>query len=498
MRSATLRPRFFAILSVAALLFLAACARTPEGREADHLQKGKNYVEKKEYRKAVIEFKIASQNMPKDAEPFYQMGMTYLRGGAGKLAVEAFQKAVDLNPKNEEAQYQLALFKVSSSKQETVQEAGAFLADYLRVHPDNAEGLGSLALADAKLGDKDGAIKMLDMAESKDPSNVRPAARMVAIYAAKGDAETAKQIALDISARLPNSPDAATLRAEVSFAMRDMSDTDAQISRALSLKRDFRPALEMRLRREVMNGDQQGAEQTTQQLAELPQERTWGAYARLLFTEKKIDQGIAEFEHVLKEHKDNNDLRDDYSSTLLTYGRTKEATAVVAGTLKKNPKDRTALMQRVSLELEGGNIDGADKDVKTLHELKVFTAQLSFDESRIAAARGEIIRQGDLLAAVLKQNPRFLPARLELSRLLVSSGKARDAIGILDQASPREKGDIRFPFLQEYGADGGGRVGRGKKGHCHRGEGISDPAVPLSRRDVTSERSRSRRRPQIA
>ena len=93
MRSATLRPRFFAILSVAALLFLAACARTPEGREADHLQKGKNYVEKKEYRKAVIEFKIASQNMPKDAEPFYQMGMTYLRGGAGSWLWRLFRRS---------------------------------------------------------------------------------------------------------------------------------------------------------------------------------------------------------------------------------------------------------------------------------------------------------------------------------------------------------------------------------------------------------------------
>ncbi len=40
------------------------------------MQKGKGYVEKKEYRKAVIEFKIASQNMPNDSEPFYQLGMT--------------------------------------------------------------------------------------------------------------------------------------------------------------------------------------------------------------------------------------------------------------------------------------------------------------------------------------------------------------------------------------------------------------------------------------
>ena len=49
-------------------------------------------MEKKEYRKAVIEFKIASQNMPKDAEPFYQMGMTYLRGGGGSWLWRLFRR----------------------------------------------------------------------------------------------------------------------------------------------------------------------------------------------------------------------------------------------------------------------------------------------------------------------------------------------------------------------------------------------------------------------
>ncbi len=88
------------------------------------------------------------------------------------------------------------------------------------------EALGSLALADAKLGNKDVAISMLDLAESKDPSNVRPVARVISVYAAKGDAETAKQISREISERLPNSPDAATLRAEVSLATRDLADAD--------------------------------------------------------------------------------------------------------------------------------------------------------------------------------------------------------------------------------------------------------------------------------
>ncbi len=84
-----------------------------------------------------------------------------------------------------------------------------------------------------------------------------------------------------------------------------------------------------------------------------------------------------------------------------------------------------------------------------LQELEVRSPpSLSFDQARIAGARGEIIRQGDLLTEALKQNARLLPARLELSRLLVASGKARDAVGILDPGdSPLEKRTAGLLFL---------------------------------------------------
>jgi Tfp pilus assembly protein PilF len=85
-------------LTAIGLFFLTACSTTPEAREATHMLRGKGYLQTKEYKKAVIEFKVASQNMPKDAEPVYQLGMTYLAGGAPRLAVEAFTKAVALNP----------------------------------------------------------------------------------------------------------------------------------------------------------------------------------------------------------------------------------------------------------------------------------------------------------------------------------------------------------------------------------------------------------------
>lgn len=60
-------------LAAAALLFLTACSTTPQAREEKHMLRGRRFIAAKEYRKAIIEFKVASQNMPKDAEPFYQL-----------------------------------------------------------------------------------------------------------------------------------------------------------------------------------------------------------------------------------------------------------------------------------------------------------------------------------------------------------------------------------------------------------------------------------------
>jgi tetratricopeptide (TPR) repeat protein len=432
----------------AGLLFLTACSTTPEAREAKHMLRGKSDVAAKKFKDAVIEFKVASQNMPKDAEPVYQLGMTYLSMGAGRQAVEAFTKAAGLNPKHEGAQYQMALVKVGSNKPDVVQDAKQVLSAFLGGHPDDAEAMGALALAEAKLGNRPEALKLLEAATAKNPANTRPAAMIIALYAAKGDVDTAKQIARDLAERLPNSPDAAILRAQVSLATRDLVDTDAQISRALALKRDFRPALELRLRRELMNSDAKGAEQTTQELSKLPEKQTWAAYARVLFSEKKVDQGIAEYQRVLKEHGDDAQVRDEYSAMLTSAGRGKEAATVTAATLVKNPKDASALLQRTTFALDKGDLDGAARDVKTLQEIKAFSPQLSYQESRIFGARGETARQGDLLAEALRSNPRLLSARLELSRVLIGAGNAREALTILDQAVPIEKRTVEFAFYR--------------------------------------------------
>ena len=81
-----------------AILTLSACHQSPEAREAAFLDKGKKAFQKKDYAVAILQFKNASAAKPWDAEPYYQLGLSYKAEGDFKSAADGFRKAIEANP----------------------------------------------------------------------------------------------------------------------------------------------------------------------------------------------------------------------------------------------------------------------------------------------------------------------------------------------------------------------------------------------------------------
>lgn len=448
----------------AGLLLMAACSRTPQQLEAEHMGKAKAYLAKKEYRKAVIEFKIASQNMPRDPEPLYQLAALYDEAKAGALAIETLHRALGVDPTHEASQLRLATIQVSSGHDDTVEEARRTLEGYLGKHPKDANALGSLALAEAKLNRPDQALGYLETVLAINPADLRPASLLVARYAAKGDVESAKAVSRLVEQRLPNSAEAAVLAAQVAAASSDRSGVEAQLKRALSLKADFGPALEMQFRKKILDRDAAGAEEVARALSRLPDRKYWTLYGRVLFSERKLDQGMAEYARVLAEHKGDAGVSNEYSALLQGSGRRKEAAAQVAATLRADPNDADALLQRASLAIENGDLTAASNDIEMLRQRRIVSSAVSYQESRIFAAQNNVIRQGDALAEALRLNPQMLPARLTLSRLLVASGKAKNALVVLDEASAVEKNTLEFGFHRTAALMADGEWAEARKG----------------------------------
>src|SRR5579862_3745978 len=93
-----------ASLCILMVLAASACRTSPEAKEAKYLKRGEALLAKKDYSRALLEFRNASVVMPKDAEPFYRMGLAYLGTKDVRNAVQSFRKATAINPKHQKAQ----------------------------------------------------------------------------------------------------------------------------------------------------------------------------------------------------------------------------------------------------------------------------------------------------------------------------------------------------------------------------------------------------------
>ena len=81
-----------AAVALGAGFFAVGCNRSPQAKEAQYLQRGMAQAAKKDYGRAILEFRNAVKVMPKDAEPYYQLGLTYRDLGQAELARQAFDR----------------------------------------------------------------------------------------------------------------------------------------------------------------------------------------------------------------------------------------------------------------------------------------------------------------------------------------------------------------------------------------------------------------------
>src|ERR1019366_7337557 len=151
------------------ILGLSSCTLSPEARRDRYLASGKKLVEKKDYRRAVLEFKNALKAKPRYAEIYYQLGLADIGANDVREAALCFQKAIELNPKHVGAQLGLAQLLASATNPKLLEEANKRLVSLLSDNPDNPDALNALALTELKLGKvQDGMVHLSRLLE-KDP-----------------------------------------------------------------------------------------------------------------------------------------------------------------------------------------------------------------------------------------------------------------------------------------------------------------------------------------
>src|SRR5579859_7580891 len=270
----------------------AGCARTPEAKEANYLASGKRMAEKKDFARALIQFRNAAKVMPKDAEPHYQAGLVYLEQRDWRSAYASLDKAIGLNPKHRQAQLKRAELLAMSSNKDQVQSAHQTIQDLIKSAPTSAEELDTLAFTEFRLGNQQDAEKHLEEAFAKFPAHLASAVNLAGVKLAHKDLAGAEQVLKTTTEQKPPSAGAFLALGRFYVSTGKVADGEKQFLRAVEIDPKSGPALLTLAVLEARTGKTQDADQTYKKLSALPDPQYRPYHAAFLAALGKHDQAL--------------------------------------------------------------------------------------------------------------------------------------------------------------------------------------------------------------
>lgn len=413
------------------LLILTGCNRSPEARRDKYMARGKAFLEKQDFSRAILEFKNAARVDPDNAEVYYQIGVAYRGAHDPYSTMKAFQKAIDLNPKHVQAQLGIALQLALTDDKELLKDAQNRLKTLLEGAQADTEVLNTLAFTELKLGNSEDAMEILTRALKESPGDLSSAVLLSQAKLSQKDAKSAEAVLLKACQDAPKSAGAHRYLAEFYIYAGRMPEAEAQIKRALELDPKSAPALMDLARLQLTLGQKSNAEQNFKQLAAHPGYDYM--YGLFLFEEGRQDDAIREFERLAKERPDDRIARTRLVVAYRMANRPADAEKVLQQALKKNEKDSDALLQRAELSLSQGNYPAAELDLNRMLSLMPNASEVHYLLGKLNQARGMSHAYRQELHKALQLKPFLLPVRLELAQSYIDSKDGRTALDLLGE-----------------------------------------------------------------
>lgn len=422
------RPEIRISLAVLAALSLAACARSPEAKEARFIGRGKEAMAQKEYRKASLEFLNAAHVMPNDAEAWYQLGKSYLAAGSYQEAGAALMRATELNPKHVQAQLALAAMMAASRDSKPVAEALDRLTGILGIAPGNPDVMDVIALIKLRLGKQDEAEQEFEDALGKMPAHLETSVDLARLKLMNNDVAAARQVLENAVKANPQSARAALLLGRFYQLTGDRQRGESEVRRALHIDPKNASALLTLAEIQLGSGRSAEAEQTYKQLSALPGGEYKSVHAAFLFETGRRGEAVAEFERLAKDSPGDRAARTRLVAACFSTGRDAEAERILKDVLRKNPRDVEALLQRSRVYLADRRYNDAESDLRQVLNFQPDSARAHDYLAKIYQVRGATLNQQQELTRAITSDPGFLAARVELADLLVASNKAQAAL----------------------------------------------------------------------
>jgi tetratricopeptide (TPR) repeat protein len=440
------------------------CRTSPEAKEAKFLNRGRALLAKKDYQRALLEFRNASTAVPNDAEPYYQMGLVYLENRDFTNAARAIQRAIAINPKHLGAQLKLSELMANTRDEKLIAEAGSRIQSVFGQSPTDPEVLETLAIAEWKLGKPEEAMERLEQALRRFPAHLQSSMTLARMKLSKNDWNGAEEILKRAVTDAPKSAAAALALGEFYAFVRKLDKAEPSLERSVELDKTNGPALVALAGVQAAAKKTAAAELTYRRVSALLEKAYRPFHAIFLYQSGRQEEAVAELSGLVKSDPKDRGAR---TALVMIYVGTKQlskAEDVLAAALKVNPKDTDALLQRAGLRLRSGRADDAEKDLHQVLHFDPNSARAHLALAGVNKSKGLVEVQRQELEGVLKSDPASLEARIELAVSFLDAKEAKTSLGVLSEAPDYQKQDIRWILARNWALLSMGRLSEAKTG----------------------------------
>jgi len=203
------------------VLVLAGCGGADE-RKASYMDRGAQLVEEGNFEKAQLEFKNALQIDPKDADAHYQLGLILEKLGEWRPAMSQFLAVIKLDKTHVDAHIHAGqIYLLGNALDMALEEAETAVAGA----PANADALVLRAGVKAKSGDIPGGFSDGLAALKVEPGHVNGIALVSSLHLSQQDHAKALMLVNDGLVKHPTNTNLMTMKAKVLMSQKDIAGT---------------------------------------------------------------------------------------------------------------------------------------------------------------------------------------------------------------------------------------------------------------------------------
>lgn len=416
------------------------------------------------YAEALEDFKRAADLDSKNAD--YRANLGYILWKLGKTdeAVAAERKALELEPKNFTANYQLGRFLLRTGNEKFIREATEKLKTAIEIDPRQYEIRFELIAAFRQLNETAAALAQLDILQEALPSNARvnyvsallfldrrdyksaieafhealrkdenlSSARqdLGLLYIKQGDWTQAEETFAELARRQSDSAVAAYFHALALYNLKKMPEAETEVRRSLRLnvsEAEAHTLLGIILTNKG-NSDAEAIESLSQAVAVAPENFDALFYlGRVQYLSKNYTDAIKNLKSAVNLNKTNTEVRFFLGSALEAVGDSDAALAEYSELTKLDSKSEYGQIGLGVLLLKQGKADEAIASLK----IAVGRNEKNF-EANWALGRAFFLRENfaeaeDYLQKAVEIAPNRTDARYQLGLTLRRLGKTEEA-----------------------------------------------------------------------